>query len=402
MDASVLRFSSARRMLIAQANQGAAGWMQTTAGSWYVLSETKSASMLALFAVVSMLPSLLFNPLGGRLMDRYSPLVLVKILAPLAATIPLVIALLYATGLLSVPLILWLTVFGSSFRALQAPTFSKILPMTVPDSERANILAYSAIAFNISRSIGPLVAGFAGTGLAYFFGGLSFLLVAAIVFATQLSENNANNSQSQFSRHAAPVPYKRSLALIWEVSPIRSLFVCITLFYLVTGAIHQVLAAVAKDTSSTSASLGVLYACAAVGAMLANPATMKYLNSGCSRTVPLVTAIAGAGVTTVLFGMTSSLPWDMAFMVVIGALGEVVFLTAQRGILVDLPEFESGTVFGLFLSALTAASIVGSAGLGVLMETFGVRSALVFVGLGACGLGIFVIGYLVRHPRPGQ
>ena len=105
--------------------RGAAGWMQTTAGSWYVLTEAGSTTTLSFFVIASMTPSLFLNPVGGRLMQSYSPVAMVKVLAPLAALASLLIAGLYATGTLSIPLLFALTVVGASFRALQAPTFAK-------------------------------------------------------------------------------------------------------------------------------------------------------------------------------------------------------------------------------------------------------------------------------------
>ena len=172
MRSEALKHRNARRMLFAQINQGAAGWMQTTAGSWYVLTEAGSTTTLSFFVIASMTPSLLLNPVGGRLMQSYSPVTMVKVLAPLAALASLLIAGLYATGTLSIPLLFALTVVGASFRALQAPTFAKILPLTVPESQRAAVLGYSAIAFNVSRSVGPVIAGIAGTGLAYLLSGI--------------------------------------------------------------------------------------------------------------------------------------------------------------------------------------------------------------------------------------
>ena len=197
MRSEALKHRSARRMLFAQINQGAAGWMQTTAGSWYVLTEAGSTTTLSLFVIASMTPSLLLNPVGGRLMQSYSPVAMVKVLAPLAALAPLLIAGLYAAGTLSIPLLFVLTVVGASCRALQAPTFAKILPLTVPERQRAAVLGYSAIAFNVSRSVGPVIAGIAGTGLAYLLSGIGFLIVAAIMFVTPLDSAQSAPTTTQ-------------------------------------------------------------------------------------------------------------------------------------------------------------------------------------------------------------
>ena len=384
MRSEALKHRSARRMLFAQINQGAAGWMQTTAGSWYVLTEAGSTTTLSFFVIASMTPSLLLNPVGGRLMQSYSPVAMVKVLAPLAALAPLLIAGLYATGTLSIPLLFALTVVGASFRALQAPTFAKILPLTVPESQRAAVLGYSAIAFNVSRSVGPVIAGIAGTGLAYLLSGIGFLVVAAIMFVTPLDSAQsipATTAQSA-SRGAAPKgsSFRRALRLMWSITAVRILFLCVVVFYLVSGSIHQLLAAVAKDTSTTSLALGALYACAAIGAIFTNRPVLRYLGNNGNRTRLLSIVIVAAALTVVAFGFSSGLIFDMVLMVILGALGEAMYLVVQRSILLELDEADSGAIFGLFLAILTGASILGSIGLGLLMDAVGVRSGLVMLG----------------------
>lgn len=371
--------------------------MQTTAGSWYVLNETNSTTSLAIFVVVSMTPSLALNPVGGRLMDKYSPVLLIKILAPLAAIAPLAIAALFVSQALTVPLILVLTFFGSVFRALQAPTFNKILPLTVPEDQRATVLGYSGIVFNISRSVGPVIAGIAGTGLAYLFAGIGFLLVTALMMVTPLKEEKPAREASTQSQQ--PSGYREALRTSWQLPTLRLLFACVLLFYLVSGSVHQLLAAVAKDTSSTSLALGLLYAFAAVGAMLVNPAVLRYLKAGHDTSVLLLIAILGVGVTVTIFGFGSTLAFDLTLMVSLGALGEVMYLSAQRSILLNLESSNSGAIFGLFLAALTGAGILGSIGLGFLMDQIGVRLALTILGAATILACVPIIVTAMRQRR---
>jgi MFS family permease len=58
-----------------------------------------------------------------------------------------------------------------------------------------------------------------------------------------------------------------------------------------------------------------------------------------------------------------------------------MYLVMQRSILLELDETDSGSIYGLFLAILTGASILGSIGLGLLMDAVGVRSGLVTLGV---------------------
>lgn len=384
-------------MLVAQANQGASGWLQTTAGSWFVLTETNSTTAIAFFTVASMTPSLLLNPVGGRLMDRHSPIAMVKLLAPLAAVGPLLIALLYFLGQLTTPLILLLTVVAAVPRALQAPTFAKILPLTVPDEQRADVLGLSAIVFNLSRTVGPLIAGFAGTQLAFVLAGVGYLLVAAIVFVTPIQESDTARPSATSTHSKQVVGYREAIRITWAATVLKTLFFAGFVFYLVSGALHQLLAAVAKDTSSTSVALGVLYACAAVGAMVTNPPTIAYLRRDGDRLLLLSMAILGIGLVVVLFGLSPMLVTDAILMVFAGALGEIMYLSAQRSILLESDEALSGAIFGLFLALLTGATILGSLGLGLMMDVVGVRTGLVLLGAATLVLMVPILVRLLRH-----
>ena len=268
---------------------------------------------------------------------------------------------------------------------MQAPTFAKILPLTVPEGQRAAVLGYSAIAFNVSRSVGPVIAGIAGTGFAYLLSGIGFLIVATVMFITPLDPAQSTPATTRpGASHGAAAQgssFRRAVRLMWSITAVRIVFLCVVVFYLVSGSIHQLLAAVAKDTSTTSLALGALYACAAIGAIFTNRPVLRYLGNNGNRTRLLSIVIVAAALTVVAFGFSSGLVFDMVLMVILGALGEAMYLVVQRSILLELDEADSGAIFGLFLAILTGASILGSIGLGLLMDAVGVRSGLVTLGV---------------------
>ena len=108
---------------------------------------------------------------------------------------------------------------------------------------------------------------------------------------------------------------------------------------------------------------------------------LRYLDNDGNRTRLLSIVIVAAAVTVVAFGFSSGLIFDMVLMVILGALGEAMYLVVQRSIPLELDETNSGAIFGLFLAILTSASILGSIGLGLLMDAVGVRSGLVLLGV---------------------
>ena len=106
---------------------------------------------------------------------------------------------------------------------------------------------------------------------------------------------------------------------------------------------------------------------------------LRYLGNNGNRTRLLSIVIVAAALTVVAFGFSSGLIFDMVLMVILGALGEAMYLVVQRSILLELDEADSGAIFGLFLAILTGAIILGSIGLGLLMDAMGLRSGLVML-----------------------
>ena len=133
---------------------------------------------------------------------------------------------------------------------------------------------------------------------------------------------------------------------------------------------------------------------------------LRYLDNDGNRTRLLSIVIVAAAVTVLAFGFSSGLIFDMVLMVILGALGEAMYLVVQRSIPLELDETNSGAIFGLFLAILTGASILGSIGLGLLMDAVGVRSGLVLLGVVTLVVAVPLILLVARassnrgRPRP--
>ena len=163
-------------------------WMQTVAQGWLVLQLTDSAFWLGVDGFMATAPGLLLTLVGGvfaDLVDRKRLLILTQVAAGLSA---LVLAALMVTGVLNdsrdVWMILVLSFATGCCMAIAGPSYQAITVDLVEREDLANAIALNSAQFQLSRVVGPLLAGLAiqAIGLAgcFFVNGLSF---AAIVFA---------------------------------------------------------------------------------------------------------------------------------------------------------------------------------------------------------------------------
>ena len=398
MATSTLHYPAARRMLAGKAISGAGGWMQTTAASWYVLQETGQATAVGFLVAVALLPAVLLNPIGGALSDRYSPVTLQKWLSLLASTGPLLIAGLFYFGDLSVPVLYVLIFLGAIPRALASPLMTQILPMSVPPELRASILANGAVTYNIARTLGPLIGGSVGIGWAFLLNGLSYVALAVIMQLTPLREEQAavKANRKKESGSEQDEAYKKRVADAWSFPFVKALFLAAVMFYVASGAVHQLLAAVADLNVDTAHFLGVLYAAIAVGGIAANPFIKRYVNGGGNKTDLLYFSLIGAGPTIALLGVSRELWSDVLILFLLGGFGEAMWVGSEQSLTLDLPRRITGSVLGIFFAAITLATVGGALLVSWLFELVGVRTGLVLLGVVAFGYGLFQVWWLRR------
>ena len=136
-------------------------WMQKTAVSWVIYSLTHSTFMLGLTLFASQFPSFLFSLLGGVVSDRYNRfrvLLTTQVASMIQASI---LAILILAGHYAVWEILTLSVLLGVINAFDVPARQSLVYEMIDDKKfLPNALALNSSMVNLSRLIGPAIAGF--------------------------------------------------------------------------------------------------------------------------------------------------------------------------------------------------------------------------------------------------
>jgi len=140
---------------------------------------TESTAWLGAAAVASNLPSFLGSPLGGVWADRYSKRL--TLLCALLAQTVLVFALYYVSNRpgLTVQLLLSLAAAIGFASAVNLSAYQALVAEIVPERQLRPAYKLNAIQFNLSRAVGPAVAGFVLAG----WGAPTAFLVNAVAHA---------------------------------------------------------------------------------------------------------------------------------------------------------------------------------------------------------------------------
>ena len=134
-------------------------WMSDVAAAWTMTTLTTTPIWVALVQSASTLPVFLLGLPSGALadiLDRRRWLMFTQLW--LAGT-ALALCAATAAGLMNAPLLLGLVFLNGIGLAMRWPVFSAIVPDLVPRTQLASALALNGVAMNLSRIVGPLVAG---------------------------------------------------------------------------------------------------------------------------------------------------------------------------------------------------------------------------------------------------
>jgi Arabinose efflux permease len=154
-----LRDATFRMLWLVWVATNVAMWMNDVAAAWVMTTLTTSPTVIAMVQTASALPVFLLGLPSGALadiIDRRRYLMFTQMwLAGVAALLYLV----SATGALTSHLLLLLVFTNGIGFAMRWPVFSALVPELVPRMHLPAALALNGVAVNLSRVIGPLVAG---------------------------------------------------------------------------------------------------------------------------------------------------------------------------------------------------------------------------------------------------
>src|SRR6187402_168404 len=153
-------------------------WMQKTAVSWVIYTLTHSTLMLGVTLFASQFPSFLFSLIGGVVSDRYNRYK-VLLITQIASMVQ---AALLAILILMNHYEVWEILMLSIINAFDVPARQSLVYEMVDDKkDLPNALALNSSMVNLSRLIGPGIAGIAieklGTDICFGLNALSFVAV---------------------------------------------------------------------------------------------------------------------------------------------------------------------------------------------------------------------------------
>src|ERR1700733_6957801 len=209
-------------------------WMQKTAVSWVVYSLTHSKFMLGVTLFATMFPSFLFSFLGGVVADRYNRykvLLLTQVISMIQA---ILLTVLIFFKHYSVWEIIVLSVLLGIVNAFDVPARQSLVYEMVDDKkDLPNALALNSSMVNLSRLIGPGIAGLIiekfGDDVCFGLNALSFVAVIISLLMMRLpayvSKPHTKNIFTELKEGLVYIKRTPSIAFVLGMLALISLFV---------------------------------------------------------------------------------------------------------------------------------------------------------------------------------
>ena len=181
-----LRNATFRGLWLANVVAWLGTWLQNTGAGWLMTSLAPQPFIVAMVQAATIMPVFLLALPGGALadiVDRRVFLIGTQVWTIVAAT---ALAILTLTGAMTAFWLLALTFAIGIGAALTGPAWSAIVPELVPREDLVQAIALNGIGFNLTRAIGPALAGMliliGGSSLAFSLYAVSIIAVLSALF----------------------------------------------------------------------------------------------------------------------------------------------------------------------------------------------------------------------------
>jgi MFS family permease len=356
-------------------------WMTRLATSWLVYRLTGSAFLLGVVGFAGQIPTFLFAPFAGVLVDRLDRRQVLIVTQVLAMAQSLALAFLTLARHINIQEIIWLSAFQGLINAFDMPARQAFLVQMVEDKQDlGNAIAINSSMVNLARLVGPSLAGaviaISGEGACFLIDGLSYIAVIASLVAMRLTP-----VVMKVTKDSMLVQLKEGWAYVSGFAPVRTILLLFAIVSLMGWPFTVLMPIFAgKILKGGPHTLGFLMGALGIGA-LASAVSLALRKSvlGLGKMIPISTATLGVGL--ICFG-ASRILWLSLLLMLLCGFGMMQQMAASNTIIQTIVDDDKrGRVMSFYAMAFVGMAPFGSLLAGVLANAIGAPFTVMLSGV---------------------
>jgi len=394
---SPLKNSLFRGLWIATIVSNVGTWMQDVGAGWLMTSLSSSPSLVALVEAADSLPVMLLALPAGAIAD------IVDRRRLLIATQVYLMVIAAALGILT-----WLNVMtpwmllGFTFAlgvgtAMVMPAWAAIVPELVPPEDLPSAVALNSIAINVSRTIGPAIAGVlvaaVGAWLVFILNALSYIGILAVLVRWRRERRKSSLPAERFVS-----AIRVGLRFVTHTRALQIVLIRGSAFFVFASATWSLFPLIVRRELGMGPEIyGLLLTCIGIGAV-GGALLLPRARARFSRDALVAGASALYAVAALMLGHVQNLPLLAVAMLATGVAWISILSALQVAAQLTLPAWVRARGLAAFVMVFMGGMALGSILWGQVAAHVGIPATLTTAALGMAGaIGLTWRFKLGRH-----
>jgi MFS family permease len=397
--ASLRKHRNYRLYFAGQVVSVSGNWMQNIALAWFVIELTRSPFAVGVLAFCRFLPFTVFGLVGGVLADRFDNRRLFATTQVGGLVVSIALALLAFSGDAQLWQIYVLAALGGAAMVLDAPGRHALTFQLVAREEIPNAIALNASLFNMSRLVGPALAGavIATVDVAWCFA-INAVSFAAVFVALALMRRDELFPIERAEERPTLVRGVREAFRYVAGSPSIRAILLLTAATSVVGFNFHVLVPLvgAEDSEIGAQAFGLLAASFGGGALLG-----ALLSASLARAswTTIVVATVGFSLSVIALGPQDTTALAALFLFATGAFFTLESSNSQAILQLSTPDRLRGRVLSLYIFSFGGLAPIGGLLAGWLAERGGTQLAFSVAGTTGLACAAVILASRTRGHR---
>lgn len=366
-------------------------WIYRVALGWFAWQLTGSEFWVGIVSFTQFAPAVFFGPVFGVIADRVDRRIASIVINACSSANMLLLGALAALGQVDIVLLAALSLVQGALDGAHTPVRMTLVPNLVTREQLQSAIATTSISFNVSRFVGPAIAGIViatlGVSAAFALNGISYLGIVAAVCFVKLRPLASHDRKPGdiWSELLEGVRYVRSHPTIRGL-----LFLIAVGSVFGRGALEMMPAFADAVLGRGSSGLAILTSVVGVGAVatgLVLARSTLWLTIGVIRL-----SVVLAGFLILAFGMNTEFWIAVPIVTILGVLLSMGGVGSQILLQSLVDEGVRGRVSSLWGMIAFGGTALGGLIVGAASAAFGLQPTVMIAGL-LCGVAALLPRY---------